>query len=103
MPDIRNTKVVDIVRELREFGIDPLVFDPRADPHHAREELGIGLRPLTELTGLHALVLAVPHRELMELPKRELFGMLAPDGILIDVKSVFSPADVPEGIRYWSL
>ena len=103
VPDIRNTKVVDIVRELREFGIDPLVFDPRADPHQAREELGIGLRPLTELAGLHALVLAVPHRELMELPKRELFGMLAPDGILIDVKSVFSPADVPEGIRYWSL
>lgn len=103
VPDIRNTKVVDIVSELRQFGVDPLVHDPRADPAEVKAEYGLSLSPWSELGGLHALVLAVPHREFLARPRHELFGLLAPGGIVVDVKSMFSPSDVPVGLRYWSL
>jgi len=103
VPDIRNTKVVDVIAELRQFGIEPMVHDPRAEPEQAHEEYGVTLRPFGELERLDALVLAVPHREFKQRPRSEIFGLLAPGGVLVDIKSVFSPSDVPAELRYWSL
>jgi UDP-N-acetyl-D-glucosamine/UDP-N-acetyl-D-galactosamine dehydrogenase len=101
--DIRNTKVVDIVNELHQFGIEPLIHDPRALPEETKQEYGITLAPFNELSGLDALVVAVPHREFKTRDKRELLGLLKPGGILVDVKSMFAPSDLPDGLRYWSL
>jgi UDP-N-acetyl-D-galactosamine dehydrogenase len=103
VPDIRNTKVVDIIAELRQFGVEPLVHDPRALPEEANAEYGVSLCPFGELGALDALIVAVPHREYKERPKREIFSLLKPGGVLVDVKSMFSPSDVPDGISYWSL
>ncbi|WP_225205297.1 nucleotide sugar dehydrogenase [Novosphingobium huizhouense] len=103
VPDIRNSKVEDIVRELREFGIEPLVHDPLADPAAARHEFGIALSPVDALAECDALILAVSHKAFVELPVERLAAMLRPDGVLVDVKSLLHPGALPSGVRYWSL
>src|SRR6266566_1958896 len=62
VPDLRNSRVPDIVAELREFGIDPLVADPLADPEGVNHEYGIELVSLDEMSQLDGMILAVPHR-----------------------------------------
>ena len=101
--DIRNSKVPDIVEELRHFGIEAEVHDPLADPEEVHEEYGITLCPWEQLQGLDALVLAVPHRHYLSMDVKTLLSGLGPGGIVVDVKSVLAPAEVPPGLRYWSL
>jgi UDP-N-acetyl-D-galactosamine dehydrogenase len=103
VPDIRNSKVEDIVREFAEFGISPIVHDPLADPAAAQHEFGITLSDLSAMHDLDALVLAVSHDAYAGLSRDALGAMLKPGGVVIDVKSVLAPAAVPEGARYWSL
>jgi UDP-N-acetyl-D-galactosamine dehydrogenase len=103
VPDIRNSKVPDIVRVLGEFGIAPIVHDPLASPEEALEEYAIDLRPLGELTDLDGLVLAVPHAEYLALPRSGFTERLHPGGVLVDVKAVIRPDEVEDGIRLWSL
>jgi UDP-N-acetyl-D-galactosamine dehydrogenase len=103
VPDIRNTKVIDLVNELRQYGIEPLVHDPVALPDEAKHEYDIGLMPWSELVQLDALVLAAPHREFLELPRARLFEPLRKGGLFVDLKSVLEPSDMPDGITYWSL
>jgi UDP-N-acetyl-D-galactosamine dehydrogenase len=102
VPDIRNSKVVDIIEELRSYGVEPLVHDPLAHAEDAASRYGIELKPLGELRALHALVLAVPHVTYDELGQDEIAGMIAPGGILIDVKSKLWRLP-REDVRYWSL
>jgi UDP-N-acetyl-D-galactosamine dehydrogenase len=101
--DLRNTKVVDIIAELSAFGVGPLVFDPLVDPEEAKRDYGVLCRPWPELVDLDAMILAVPHQELLDLPRQELFRPLKPGGILVDVKAAIQPAEVPDGCTYWSL
>jgi UDP-N-acetyl-D-galactosamine dehydrogenase len=101
--DLRNTKVIDIVKELREFGIDPLIHDPMVSAEEAAHEYKIRILPWSELTALDALIFAVPHEKLLSKPQKDLLALLRPGGILIDVKSVLDPSALPDGIRYWSL
>jgi UDP-N-acetyl-D-glucosamine/UDP-N-acetyl-D-galactosamine dehydrogenase len=103
VPDLRNSRVPDIIAELREFGIAAMVADPLAAPEGARREYGIELVPLEDFAGLDGLILAVPHRVLAEAGWDRLFAALAPGGVFIDVKSAIPRAEVPSGIRYWSL
>ncbi len=104
VPDLRNSRVPDILRELLEFGIAAQVHDPLADPDHAREEYGIALAPLEALRGLDAVVLAVPHAAYRRAPAALLAAMLGPrGGIVVDVKSALSAADLPPNSTYWSL
>lgn len=103
VPDLRNSRVPDIVGELRAFGIEALVHDPLASAEEAKHEYGIELCPTTALRNLDGLVLAVPHREFRAGDFAALFAMLKPGGVLIDVKSVIDRAHVPSGITYWSL
>jgi UDP-N-acetyl-D-galactosamine dehydrogenase len=102
VPDLRNSRVPDIARELSQYGIAPVICDPHADPKEARREYGLVLEDSESLHDLDALVLAVPHREYLSSQKR-LFAMLKPDGVLIDVRSVLTPAQAPPGLQYWSL
>ncbi|MEK0085300.1 nucleotide sugar dehydrogenase [Benzoatithermus flavus] len=103
VPDLRNSRVPDIVKELASFGIAAMVHDPLADPHEAEEEYGLELTPLERFRELDALVLAVPHRVYLEQGTDALVALLTRSGILIDVKSALRPEALPESLAYWSL
>jgi UDP-N-acetyl-D-galactosamine dehydrogenase len=103
VPDLRNSRVPDIVAELGEYGIEPLIADPLADPAGVEHEYALTLVPFEKLGNLDGLILAVPHRAYGDAGWEKLFAMLAPGGVFIDVKSAVSRDIVPPGIRYWSL
>jgi UDP-N-acetyl-D-galactosamine dehydrogenase len=103
VPDLRNSRVPDIVAELHEFGIAALVADPLADPAEAKRQYVIDLMPLGVLTRLDGLILAVPHGVLGEGGWHRLFASLVPGGVFVDVKSAIARDKVPPGIHYWSL
>ena len=101
--DTRNSRVPDIAYELREFGIEPILYDPIADPEVVRDEYGLELRPLSDLTGVQGLILAVAHKEFRSLGSDGLTRLISPGGILVDIKSMLSPQGIPQHISYWSL
>ena len=101
--DLRNSKVPDILTELRTFGIEAKLHDPVASAEEAVHEYGLTLCPLEELQELDALVLAVSHKAYLEMGGEELAKRIVPGGILIDVKSALAPAKLPPSITYWSL
>ena len=103
VPDLRNSRVPDIIAELRDFGIAAVVSDPLADPAEAKREYGVELVALDQLSELDGLILAVPHRILAERGWGKLFATLAPGGIFVDVKSAVTRSEVPQGTPYWSL
>lgn len=102
VPDIRNSKVPDILTELQEYGIAALVSDPLADPAAAAHEYGITLSPAEEMVQLDALVLAVNHAEYIASPG-DLIARLREGGVLVDVKSALAREGLPEELVYWSL
>jgi UDP-N-acetyl-D-galactosamine dehydrogenase len=102
--DLRNSKVPDIVNELKEFGITAKVHDPLADAEEAVHEYGLKLSKWEELDGLDALVLAVPHKAYLEMSGEALAARVKHGGVLIDVKSVVDPKSLPNGrVTYWCL
>jgi len=101
--DLRNSKVPDIHRELRQFGIEARVHDPTASAPEALHEYGIQLAALEEMHQLDALVLAVSHKQYLDLPVDKLTAMLRKGGLLLDVKSALDSAKIGRGIQYWSL
>jgi len=103
VPDLRNTKVVAIVAELRQFGIDPLVHDPLVSPEDAVREYAMRMAPWDELRGLDALVLAVPHREFLRLSPADLLAPLRRGGAFLDLKSAVEPHAARPDLQYWSL
>jgi UDP-N-acetyl-D-glucosamine/UDP-N-acetyl-D-galactosamine dehydrogenase len=103
VPDLRNSRVPDIIDELRGFGINPIVHDPMADPAEALEEYGVALVPAEQFTGLDALIFTVPHRRITERGERYVFSMLSEGGVLLDVKSAVPRGSVPPGVHYWAL
>ena len=103
VPDLRNSRVPDILRELSQFGIEAIVHDPHGDAHEAHEEYGVRLAGLEEFRDLSAVVLAVSHREYGELLKGPLFEMVKKGGVVVDVKSMIEPGSVPAGVSYWCL
>lgn len=101
VPDLRNSRVPDIIHELRQFGIEPLVHDPYADPAEARQEYGIAVSNISEIMNMDAIILAVAHSEYLDKQRGLIRDMISSDGILIDVKSVYNNKDL--SIKYWSL
>lgn len=103
VPDIRNSRVVDVVRRLEWLGHDVAVHDPLADPAEAFREYGI--RPITrdEWDRYDALVGAVPHTGYAAMDPQELAGHLHPGGLLADLKGIWRSREVPTDMRYWSL
>jgi UDP-N-acetyl-D-galactosamine dehydrogenase len=105
VPDLRNSKVPDIIRELREYGVKVLVHDPLAEHEEAVAEYGIHLTDWKQLKGLDGLVLAVAHKPYVQMDVTELLKPLrsCDNGVLIDVKSVLNPGQIPGALRYWRL
>jgi UDP-N-acetyl-D-galactosamine dehydrogenase len=101
--DIRNSKVPDIVRELKEYGIHPLVHDPYCTKAEAMHEYGIQLASLEEFRALDGVVFAVSHKAYMEMGIDKLTAPLRDGGVFVDVKSVYDASKMTRGIRYWSL
>jgi UDP-N-acetyl-D-galactosamine dehydrogenase len=102
VPDLRNSRVPDIVHELREFGLQPLVHDPLAASDAALREYGIALSDLSEFEALDAAVLAVPHQAYLGPLRARLIRAVSPGGVFVDVKSALSAEELPQ-LRYWSL
>lgn len=107
VPDIRNTKVIDIINELREYDVDVLVHDPIADPHDTCHEYGLELINIDDVGRVDAVVLAVAHQAFDVLDAVELKKLACNGngcGVIIDVKSVLNRLDVEsQGMHYWSL
>ncbi len=103
-PDTRNSRVVDVIRELQSFGVDVLVHDPVADPKEAEHEYGIHLTAWDDLPPAAAVVAAVAHREFAQRPLEDLVAKMAPNGIYVDVKSQADAAALgARGIEVWRL
>ncbi|MFY9287746.1 MAG: nucleotide sugar dehydrogenase [Alphaproteobacteria bacterium] len=100
--DLRNSRVPEIMRELQSFGITVLVHDPLADAAHAKHEYDLTLSSRQDLKDLDALVVAVPHKVLMQ-DMASLWTCLRPNGLVVDVKSAIDAKTLPQGLRYWSL
>ena len=92
--DLRNSRVPDILKTLRDAGVDPLVAEPCADPVLAAKVAGGTLHDLSELVDLDVLVLAVPHRKLMEGGPRGLADRVRSDGLFVDVRAALNESDV---------
>src|SRR5499427_4211375 len=86
--DLRNSKVPDILAELRQFGIEAMIHDPLANANEAVHEYGLKLSTLESYANLDALVLAVCHKQYMEVPQEKLLSTVRTGGIIVDVKSV---------------
>ena len=92
-PDLRNTRVVDVIAELQSYGIEVDVYDPWADPAEARHEYGIHLVTEPETTGYDAQILAVAHREFVELGAKRIRAWGRKSHVLYDLKNVFPASD----------
>jgi len=106
VPDLRNTRIVDIIRELEEYGAFVLVHDPLADPKEAEAEYGLTLVSLEDFKDLDVLILAVPHEEYKKLGPEKLASFLADseNGLVLDVKGALDrEAITGVGLSYWRL
>ena len=103
VPDIRNSKIPDIVRELKEFGINVQVCDPLADASETMHEYGIELTSESNFKDLDVLIFAVPHDVLMQENASRVVSKVNANGIVMDVKAVLDRANLPEKVTYWSL
>jgi UDP-N-acetyl-D-glucosamine/UDP-N-acetyl-D-galactosamine dehydrogenase len=103
-PDLRNTRVVDIIEELESYGCEVIIHDPLADPAEAKKYYEVDLCGWEALTNLGALILAVPHRTYLEKTPSDLLATLGKGGCLIDVKSVLDMDAVKKtGVPFWRL
>ncbi|KAF0126451.1 MAG: UDP-N-acetyl-D-galactosamine dehydrogenase [Elusimicrobia bacterium] len=103
-PDLRNSKVADIIRELRDYGLKVQVSDPLADPAEAEREYGVKLIPFEKLKQADAVVVAVAHQAYKVLPVSSLAALMGGKPVLVDVKSAYDPeAARAAGLAYWSL
>lgn len=102
--DMRNSRVPDIIRELREYGVEVLVHDPIGDHEEAIRGYGVELCELDQLVGLNAIVLAVAHKQYLDMNISSWVSRIEEGkGVIIDVKSIFKPDLILENIKYWSL
>lgn len=106
-PDLRNSKINDVIKELEEYGIEVLVHDPVADTKEAFEEYGIKLVSLSDNISIDGMIMAVKHKEFVELNIQELkkFYKLEEGNmpILFDLKGIFNKKDVEKEFNYWRM
>ena len=104
VPDLRNSKLIDVVRELQACGAQVYIHDPIASTAEAEHEYGVRLIPCEELPKSAAIVTAVSHRLYREMGLEALCMKLQPGGVFSDVKSSYDAADLrSRGISVWRL
>jgi len=108
-PDTRNTKVVDVIESLQEYGIEPIVVDPEADAKEAKEEYGVDLVDIADVKDIDCLVLAVAHDDFKNMTWEEIDSLYNPsyandEKVLVDIKSILDRREIEErGYSYWRL
>jgi len=103
-PDLRNSRVIDVIRELQSYGADVVVHDPVAAAPEASHEYGVDLVPWDRLPKAAAIVAAVAHREFKARPLSDYLGLLKPKGVVTDVKCQFDAAALEAGgVTVWRL
>lgn len=103
-PDLRNSKVADMVRELREYGCEVYVHDPIAESAEAEHEYGITLTPWNQLPKADAIVAAVSHKEYLNMPFDNICSVSKTNSVFIDVKSAYNQEDITSnGFTLWRL
>lgn len=106
-PDTRNSKIIDIVNELREYGIEPVITDPVAESAETEREYGIKLSELSEVKNMDAVVLAVAHEAYQELTMEQIAQMYVPEHqtkVLSDIKGLLDRKEYEQaGYLYWRL
>jgi UDP-N-acetyl-D-galactosamine dehydrogenase len=104
VPDLRNSHVIDVINELKSYGVQVFVHDPVPDPEEARQEYGLDLMSWEELPTADAMVVAVAHRHFQNMGEENLARKIAKGGCFIDVKSQFDPkALAAAGVLVWRL
>ena len=104
VPDLRNSKVIDVVRELEAYGINVVIHDPIADKEEAHEEYGVNLVDWDKLPKANAIVAAVSHKAYQQQGLPALLDKLVDKGVFIDVKSAWDPAEIEKaGKAVWRL
>ena len=105
VPDLRNSRVPDIVHELRDYGLQVIVHDPLAHPEEAMAEYDIPLVPWDEVKNVDGIVLAVAHQAYIAMGIQDLMKPLndVGSGVVIDVKGILSPRSLPATTKYWRL
>lgn len=107
-PDTRNSKVEDILNRLYEFGIEPIVVDPWADPADAKKEYNVELKTMADVKEADCIIVSVAHDQFKNIPLEELEAMYVSgnnrEKVLIDVKGIYNRTKVREkGFTYWRL
>jgi len=103
-PDLRNSKVIDVVRELKSFGVNVLIHDPIADSAACEHEYGVSLTAWEDLPRSSAIVAAVSHDAYAEMGVSRLTERLLPGGVFADVKCSYNPSDIEAaGAHLWRL
>ena len=106
-PDVRNSKVFDIINELKSYNIKCLITDPIADKKEVKKVYGYELVDIEEIKDMDLIVIPVSHKEYKELDKETLFNLfnkINKKKIILDIKSIFNKKFVDDkDIMYWSL
>ena len=107
-PDVRNSKVNDIIKRLGEYGIRPLVVDPWASEQDARAEYGVDLTKLEDVRNVDCVIAAVAHNEFREMPLEEIKSLFREgddkEKVLIDVKALYGVDELKaSGLTWWRL
>ena len=107
-PDTRNTKIIDIVKELKEYGITPIIADPVADAEEAEKLYGVDFVPMSQIRGCDAVVLAVAHEAFSGLTQVNFDEMFASEDagkrVLLDIKGLLDRKEYEDcGYIYWRL
>ncbi|MCE1162306.1 MAG: nucleotide sugar dehydrogenase [Thiomonas sp.] len=103
-PDLRNSKVIDVIRELASYGVNVIVHDPIADAGEAMHEYGVTLTPWAELPRAQAVVAAVAHQAYKEMSVQQTLEKLQPSGIFMDIKCQYDASALEsQGAKVWRL
>ena len=105
-PDTRNTKIIDIYNELKEYGITPVVVDETADAEEAKHLYGIEFGTMADIKNMDAVIIAVAHDEFLKLSKEDILGFFNPDNkvkVLADIKGLLDRKEYEKDFSYWRL
>jgi UDP-N-acetyl-D-galactosamine dehydrogenase len=105
IPDLRNTRVIDIITELKDYGVNVLVHDPMADPAEVNHYYGLTMTAVQDIQEVDAVIVAVAHQAYQHLGLAGIAGLCRKGRpIVVDVKAIFDPEEARRlGIRYWRL
>lgn len=104
VPDLRNSKVIDVVRRLEARGAGVTIHDPLADAQEARHEYGVTLAPsLDGLAAFDAIIGAVPHKAYAKIGAGEISKLVKPGGLIADIKGMWRGLALPESLKRWQL